>query len=86
MILQGTVKGKKKEELDRRRAAKIILKSGQELTRAAENRTRWKGIVVMSSVVPRRPCKVTWDRIRKIYAYFEQCSNATIMTLYIETV
>ena len=27
-------------------------------TRAAENKTRWKGIVVKSSVVPRRPRKV----------------------------
>ena len=27
-------------------------------TRAAEDRTRWKGVVVKSSVVPRRPCKV----------------------------
>ena len=28
-------------------------------TRAAENRTRWKGIVANSSVAPRRPSKVT---------------------------
>ena len=27
-------------------------------TRAAENRSRWKGIVANSSVVLRRPCKV----------------------------
>ena len=27
-------------------------------TRAAENRTRWKGIVANSSVVPRRPSKI----------------------------
>ena len=27
-------------------------------TRTAENRTRWKGIVANSSVVPRRPSKV----------------------------
>ena len=27
-------------------------------TRAAEDRSRWKGIVVKSSVVPRRPHKV----------------------------
>ena len=31
-------------------------------TRAAENRTRWKGIVANSSVVPRRPSKV-WNRV-----------------------
>ena len=30
-------------------------------TRAAENRSRWKGIVANSSVVPRRPR--LWDRI-----------------------
>ena len=29
------------------------------LTRAAENRTRWKGIVANSSVVPGRPSKIT---------------------------
>ena len=27
-------------------------------TRTAEDRTRWKGVVVNSSVVPQRPCKV----------------------------
>ena len=27
-------------------------------TRAAENRSRWKGVVANSSVVPRRPSKV----------------------------
>ena len=27
-------------------------------TRAAENRTKWKGIVANSSLVPRRPSKV----------------------------
>ena len=31
-------------------------------TRAVENRTRWKGIVANSSVVPRRPSKL-WDRM-----------------------
>ena len=31
-------------------------------TRAAEDRTRWKGIVVKSSVVPQRPRKV-WDKL-----------------------
>ena len=50
------MKGKKKA--DRRRGGKTILKSGQEWTRAAENMTRWKGMVANSSVVPRRPSKV----------------------------
>ena len=27
-------------------------------SRAVEDRTRWKGIIVKSSVVPQRPCKV----------------------------
>ena len=26
--------------------------------RAAEDRTRWKGVIAKSSVVPQRPCKV----------------------------
>ena len=39
-------------------------------TRAAENRTRWKGIVANSSVVPRRPSKVMgYNRIEKISVY-----------------
>ena len=61
-ILQGTVKGKRRE-VDRRRGGKTISRSGQEWifassTRAAEERTRWKGIVLKSSVVPQRPSKV----------------------------
>ena len=36
-------------------------------TRAAENRSRWKGIVANSSVVPRRPPKVMgWNRIDEV--------------------
>ena len=34
------------------------------LSRAAENRTRWKGIVSKSSVVPQRPSKVTLEKNR----------------------
>ena len=34
-------------------------------TRAVEKRTRWKGIVVKSSVMPQQPCKV-WERKEKI--------------------
>ena len=46
------------ERVDRCRGGKTISKSGQEWTfasstRAAANRTRWKGIVAKSSVVPR---------------------------------
>ena len=39
-------------------------------TRAAENRTRWKGIVANSSVVPRQPSKVMgYDRIDSNYLF-----------------
>ena len=48
----------KRKRGDRRISGKIILQSGQEWTRAAENRTRWKGVVANSSAVPRRPFKV----------------------------
>ena len=34
-------------------------------TRAAENRTRWKGIVANSYVVPRRPSKVMAIELNK---------------------
>ena len=40
-------------------------------TRAAENRSRWKGIVANSSVVTRRPSKVMgWNRNRQYHFYF----------------
>ena len=53
----------KKEEADRRRGGETISKSGQEWISPVQlgqlkNRTRWKGIVANSSVVPRRPSKV----------------------------
>ena len=32
------------------------------LSRVAEDRTRWKGIVAKSTVVSQQPCKV-WDRL-----------------------
>ena len=40
---------------------KTILKTGMDFdisTRATENRTRWKGVVVKSSVMPQRHGKV----------------------------
>ena len=52
-ILQGTVKGKRKR--GRQKWTGMDFASS---TRAAENRSRWKGIVANSSVVPRRPPKV----------------------------
>ena len=61
-ILQGTVKGKRKRGRQKKRWEDNIKEwTGMDfasLTRAAENRSRWKGIVANSSVVPRRPPKV----------------------------
>ena len=62
-ILQGTVKGKRRDKQRRDRHKKrwednIKEWTGMEFvssTRAAENRTRLKGIVVNSSVVPQWP-------------------------------
>ena len=54
-ILQGTVKGKRRGRY-KRWEDNIKDWTGMEFvssTRAAENRTRWKGIVANSSVVPR---------------------------------
>ena len=45
--LQGSVRGKK-EKADRRSRGKTIFKSS---VRAAENNSRWKGIVAKSSVL-----------------------------------
>ena len=60
--LQGTVKGKRKRgrqmkwwEDNTKEWTGIYFASS---TRAAENRTRWKGIVSNSSVVPRQSSKV----------------------------
>ena len=61
-IPQGTMKGKRKSgRLKKRWEDNIKEWTGMDFaisTRAAENRTRWKGIVANSSVVPRRPSKV----------------------------
>ena len=63
-ILQGTVKGKrkKKKRQTEEEVGNIIKEwTGMDFassTRAVENRSRWKGIVANSSVVPRRPFKV----------------------------
>ena len=51
---------KKEEEVDRRKGWKTISKSGKgwtlpSSTRAAEDKTRWKGVVANSSVVLQRP-------------------------------
>ena len=61
-ILQGTVKGKRKRGRQKKRWEDNIKEwTGMDFassTRAAKNRSRWKGIVANSSVVPRRPSKV----------------------------
>ena len=61
----GHSERKKEKEAARRRGGKTISKSGHwtgmdfaSSIRAAKNRTRWKGIVSNSSVVPRQPSKV----------------------------
>ena len=59
-ILQGTVKGKRGRQ-KKRWEDNIKEWTGMDFassTRAAENRSKWKGIVANSSVVPRRPSKV----------------------------
>ena len=61
-ILQGTVKGKRRRGRQKKGWEDNIKEwTGLDFTsstRAAENRTRWKGIVVNLSVVPRQPSKV----------------------------
>ena len=61
-ILLGTVQGKRRKSRQKKRwEDKIKEWTGMDFassTRAAENRSRWKGIVVQSSVVRQRPRKV----------------------------
>ena len=61
-ILQDTVKGQRKRDRQKSKWEDNIKEwTGTDFarsTRAAENRTRWKGIVANSSVVLRRPSKV----------------------------
>ena len=60
-ILQDTVKGKRKRGTQKKRWEDNIKEwTGMDFAssiRAAENRTRWKGIVAISSMVLRRPSK-----------------------------
>ena len=66
-ILHGTVNGKRREDRQKKKRVDTIKEwTGIDFaisTRAAENRTRWKGVRwkgvdVKSSVVPQRPSKV----------------------------
>ena len=65
-ILHGTVKGKRNRGRQKKRWADNIREwTGMDFassTRAAENRTRYKGVVANLYVVPRLPYKVM-DRI-----------------------
>ena len=58
-ILQGTLKGKRKRDRQNTSWEDNIKEwTGMGIVssnRAAENKTRWKGVVANSSVVPRRP-------------------------------
>ena len=60
--IDNPVKGKRKIGRQKKRWEDNIKEwTGMDFassTRAAENRSRWKGIVANSSVVPRRPPKV----------------------------
>ena len=61
-ILQSTLIGKRRRGTQKKRWEDSIKKWTRidfvSLARAAENGTRWKGVVAKSSVVPRRPFKV----------------------------
>ena len=61
-ILQDTVKGKRKRDRQKKGWEDNTKEwTGMDFassTKAAENRTRWKGIVANSSEVPRRPSEV----------------------------
>ena len=58
-ILQGTVNGKRRRGRQKKRLEDNIKEWTRidfaSTTRAAEDRTRWKGVVAKSSVVPQRP-------------------------------
>ena len=68
-ILQGTVKGARRRERQKKRWEDNIKEwTGMgfgDTLRAAEDREGWKGIVATSSVVPRRPPSLRdWDEMR----------------------
>ena len=69
-VLQGTVKGARRRGRQKKRWEDNIkewtgMGFGDSL-RAAEDREGWKGIVAMSSVVPRRPPRLRdWDEMMR---------------------
>ena len=62
-ILQGTVKGGRRQGREKNRWENSLWKwTGLEFAksqRAVENREKWKKLVVKSSVVPKRPSRLT---------------------------
>ena len=78
-ILQVTVKGKRRRGRQKKKWEDNIKEwtgmNFARLTRAAEDRTRWKGIVVNSSVVPQQPSA---DRTEQMYLphYEERTDNS----------
>ena len=61
-ILQGTVKGRRRQDIQRKRWEDNIREwTGLEFAKcqsAVENRERWRKLVVKSSVVPQRPSRL----------------------------
>ena len=61
-ILLGTGQGKRRKVRQKKRwKGKVKERTGMNFAssaRTVEDRTRWKGIVVKSSVVPQRPRKI----------------------------
>ena len=62
-ILQGTVKGGRRQGRQKKKWEDNIREwTGMEFAksqRAVENREKWKKLVVKSSVVPKRPSRLT---------------------------
>ena len=78
------MKGKRKRGIQKKRWDNNIKKCAIHL--AAENRTRWKGIVANSSVVPRRPSKVMgYDRKAK-EVFFPTVTASSIFFLMLLSV
>ena len=69
-ILQGTVKGQRKRGRQKKRWEEWTGIDFSSSTRVAENRTRWKGAVANSSVVPRWPSKDMYDGPNGVLPFF----------------
>ena len=88
-ILQGTVKGKRKRGRQKKRWEDNIKEwTGMDFassTRAAENKSRWKGIVANSSVVPPPPDDLPrlWDSI--VYSIYTMRITIKNNTSYLKS-